>query len=238
MKLKIVILMLLIPLLLTAQERKRFALSDTVIPVNKILKKEFKGEKLKQIEQMESLKDSPYSFGILEIENILALGEGNSKMYGQKILSSCQCHMILDTIEIANAFGFQSGVASIIKIHLPDSNFQSVLYHITDGVKEHKHNEGEEFIEDIVVELNDEYLEISPDSEFRHNGIIKGKLIGTSKNYYERDVTASGYKKVQTRVLSVFKCKLLDFTKEATEYERKRKLNKTEFPSDSKEKKN
>ena len=53
----------------------------------------------------------------------------------------------------------------------------------------------------------------SPDSKFEHDGILKGKLIGTSIKYYEKDNSSLGYKEIQTNVLSIFECKLTDYEK-------------------------
>ena len=77
----------------------------------------------------------------------------------------------------------------------------------------YKFNKEGEFITDIVVALERAKLEFSPDSKFEHDGILKGKLIGTSIKYYEKDNSSLGYKEIQTNVLSIFECKLTDYEK-------------------------
>jgi hypothetical protein len=196
MKLFQIILLTLLPISLLSQEGNRFEIANSVINVNEILREEFSGKMIKQIEQMSSM-NSPYFFGILELNNILP----KDKQEMEKVPGICQCHIIMGKLEIANSVGFMAGIASVIEINLSDSTYQSKIHYHTDGMKIHKFNPEDEFIEDIAILLKESKLEISPDSKFENDGIIKGRLIGTTGKYYEKDYNDKGYKEVKTKVL-------------------------------------
>ena len=143
-----------------------------------------------------------------ELDNILDKKEDKKT---EKLPGTCQCHMLMGKLEIANAVGFMAGIASVIEINIADSSYQSKILYITDGMKTHKFNPDDEFIEDIEVLLEESKLEISPDSKFENGKVIKGKLIGKSEKYYAQDYSGTGYKEIQTKVLSIFECKLEDY---------------------------
>ena len=191
-----------------SQETNKYKIANSIIDVKEIIKTDLGLEVFKEIEAM-NLSNSKYSVGILELDNIL---DGNGQKLG-KLLGGCQCHMMMGKLEIANAIGFMGGIASVIEINISDSTFKSTLSYNTDGMQTYKFNKEGEFITDIVVALERAKLEFSPDSKFEHDGILKGKLIGTSIKYYEKDNSSLGYKEIQTNVLSIFECKLTDYEK-------------------------
>lgn len=232
MKLLQIILLILLPISLLSQEVNKFEIADSIINVNEYLREEFGDEMMKQIEQMSSM-NSPYSFGILELDNILETDE-NQEM--EKVPGGCQCHMIMGKLEIANAVGFMAGIASVIEINLSDSTYQSKIHYHTDGMKTHKFNPDDEFIEDIAVLLKESKLEISPDSKFENNGIIKGKLIGKTDKYYEEDYNDKDYKEVQTKVLSIFECKLQDYGQMMIEMKKMKELEEKKKQEEKKNK--
>ncbi len=208
MKIFQVCLLILLSTYVFSQETNKYKIANSIIDVKEIIKTDLGLEVFKEIEAM-NLSNSKYSVGILELDNIL---DGNEQKLG-KLLGGCQCHMMMGKLEIANAIGFMAGIASVIEINISDSTFKSTLSYNTDGMQTYKFNKEGEFITDIVVALERAKLEFSPDSKFEHDGILKGKLIGTSIKYYEKDNSSLGYKEIQTNVLSIFECKLTDYEK-------------------------
>lgn len=206
MKLLQISLLIFLPISLLAQEANKFEIADSIIDVREIMKADLGDEINQRIEAMQSM-EGMYSMGILELDNIL--DEKEEKM--GKLPGTCQCHMMMGKLQIANAIGFMAGIASVIEINILDSTYQSKIYYNTDGMKTHKFNPDDEFIEDIEIILEESKLEISPDSKFVNEGIIKGRLIGTSVKYYEKDYSDTGYKDTQMKVLSIFECKLEDY---------------------------
>ncbi|MFK7773950.1 MAG: toxin-antitoxin system YwqK family antitoxin [Saprospiraceae bacterium] len=235
MKLFQISLLILLPISLLSQKANKFEIADSTINVKEIIRGEFGEKMIKQLEQLESI-DSPYSYGIFQLDNILEEEETDQN---NKFPGGCQCHMMMGKLEISNAVGFMAGIASVIEINLSDSTYQSNIHYNTDGMKTHKFNPEDEFIQDIVVLLKESKLEISPDSKFKNNRIIKGKLIGTTDKYYKQDYNNKGYKEIQTKVLSIFECKLQDYGQLMIEMEKLKELenqkkqdkeNKNSFP--------
>jgi hypothetical protein len=206
MKLLKISLLIFLPNALWSQVANKFEIADSIIDVKAIMKANFGDEMIQQMDALASM-GGLYSMGILELNNIV--DEKEEKM--GKHPGACQCHIMMGKLEIANAIGFMAGIASVIEVNLADSTYQSKIYFNTDGMKTHKFKPEDEFIQDIEVLLVNSRLEFSPDSKFEHNGIFKGRLIGTSVKYYEQDNSAKGYKEVQTKVHSIFECKLMDF---------------------------
>jgi len=215
MKLSQTILLILLPICLLSQEGNRFEITDSIINVNEILREKFGNERINQLEQLSSI-NSPYYGGILELDNIL---QKEKNIEQEEIPGSCQCQIMKGKLEIANAIGFMAGILNIIEVNLSDSTYQSKIYYITDGAKTHKFKPEEDFIQDIEVRLETSRLEISPDSEFNNHGILKGKLVGTSIKYCEKDNSKTGYREIQTKILSIFECKIEDYDQMMIEME-------------------
>ena len=215
MKLHQIIILIFLPISLIAQNGNKFEIADSVINVKELLQEQFGDEIINQVKKMELL-GSPYSYGILQLDNLL---EKKPTRNNEKIPGGCQCNMIMGKLQISNAVGFMAGIASVIEINISDSTYQSRIHYNTDGARTHKFKQEDEFIKDIVVPLEKSKLEISPDSKFKHNGIIKGKLTGTSIKYLEDKHNGKGFKEIRTNVLSIFECKLEDYEQMMKEYE-------------------
>lgn len=199
-------LVIILPFNLLSQEINKLTFLDSIIDVNKTLENEFGNEWFQQSGQI----NKHNSLGILQFTDILNNSNEGQNYEGKKIPGVCQCYSIDGIVEISNAIGFMAGIGNIININLEDSTYYSRIVYHTDGAKIHKNKPEEDFIESIQIILQSSKLEISPDSNFKHNGIIKGRIIGESYKYYERDNSDIGYKKVKTKVFSIFECQIED----------------------------
>jgi len=220
MKILLLNFLILVPISLFSQVTNKLEVSDTIINVKKKLITELGDEMANRFAHLDSMK-SKISFGLLSLENTLIT---NKKGNTHKLASMCQCRIIEGQLEIANAIGFMAGIANVIKIDISDSTYQTMLTYNTDGVKSHKFNPQDEFIEDIEVEIPKPKLILSQDSKFVHNATIKGILIGNTIDYYEQNNTQSGIEKVQMKVRSIFECKLIDYDKMLLEMKKKQEL--------------
>ncbi len=210
---QILILFLLSIRLIAQNQKAKFQFSDALLPVDSLLEKKFGSKKMNQIRKRSSLKVS-----ILELQNSL---KGTESPHNNSLLGICECHLMDGKLEIVNSVGFMSGIANVIEINISDQSYESKLHYRTDGIKMHKFNPNEEFIQNIVLPFKQSRLEISPDSKFTHLGIIKGRLTGETLVYYEQNDNEKGYKKLQKKVISTFECQLQDMNTLLLEIEKK-----------------
>ncbi len=208
--LRITLFLILLPFTICSQTSNKIEISDTVIDVRKLLIKKFGEEIIAKIQQLESIGNLD-SYGIFEFKNIIDKKTEYLNEEFSEVPSGCQCYLTDNRLQILNSKGFMAGITHNIEIDFRDSTFETQINFHTDGGELHKYNRKDDFIEDFELSLESAQLLISSDSEFTSNGLFKGKLIGTSTKYFEKEYSQNGdLKEIQLEVLSVFECKIQD----------------------------
>ena len=217
-KLKTAILFIGFQIVLFSQTVNKFLVSDSVTNVKSVLIQQFGQEIEERIKETESLSGN-FTYAYLELEDILG-EESATEKNAIKSPGGCNCFKRHSIIYISNFIGFMAGLNNLIQINPGDSTYSSKLIYHTDGEKSHRLTEAGEYVENIEVEIEKSTLFIAEDSEFEQNGRISGKFIGTTVSYYEKDHSPKGYKKIQTKVLSVFECIMEDYNQKLLEIEK------------------